>query len=360
MKRILRAVPFVVLFTVTSRLAIATVAIPTVPVGNAGNPADSTGFGAVSNEYQIGKYEVTNAQYVEFLNSVAVTDDYGLYNPFMSSEAQGGIIQSGSSGSFSYSAKAGQANMPVVFVSFWDAARFVNWLHNGQPTGLQTSATTEDGAYTLNGYTGSDGSSIARNAGAKWFLPTADEWYKAAYHKNNGATADYWSYPTASNTRPYSDQPPGTDAPDPSNTANIWKDDGVVNGFDDGYAASGSPLSNIYTELLLTPVGEYSSAASSYRTFDQGGNASEWTESILTASYREMRGGSYSDGFSDYLISSQNAGSLPFDENNSAFGFRVATVPEPSLALMIAVTFSFAATCRLSRMCVRQGQSITR
>jgi formylglycine-generating enzyme required for sulfatase activity len=258
----------------------------------------------------------------------------------MATEAQGGIIQNGMSGSYSYVVKAGQENMPVVFVSFWDAARFANWLHNGQPTGSQIAATTEDGAYTLNGYTGSDGSSILRHPDAKWFLPTANEWYKAAYHKNSGPTADYWAYPTKSDVRPNSDQPPGSDAPDPSNTANIWRDDGMVNGYDDGYAVSGSPSSDIHTELLLTQRGAYSFASSPYGTFDQGGNATEWNETISASTYRGMRGGSYSDGFSDYVVSSQSADALPSDENHSAFGFRVATVPEPSTVAMIGLAYA--------------------
>jgi hypothetical protein len=94
--------------------------IATVPVGNLGNLPDITGIGAVSNAYRIGKYEVTNGEYAAFLNAVGVTDTYGLYNSFMATEAQGGIVQSGSSGSYSYSVKSGQSDMPVVFVSFWD------------------------------------------------------------------------------------------------------------------------------------------------------------------------------------------------------------------------------------------------
>lgn len=330
-------------------VAFSAMAIETVPVGNAGNPADGTGLGSVSYDYQIGKYEVTNSQYAAFLNAVAVTDSYGLYNSLMTTEAQGGIIQNGLPGFHTYDVKVGQATMPVVFVSFWDAARFTNWLSNGQPSGPQNAATTEDGAYTLSGYTGSDGSSIQRNPGAKWFLPTASEWYKAAYHKNNGPTSDYWAYPTKSDIRPDSDQPPGADAPDASNTANNFRDDTLANGYNDGYAASGSPLSNIYTELLLTSAGAYSLAPSPYGTFDQGGNAFEWNETITTSSYRGLRGGSYSDGLSDYLVSSQNYDQLPGDENNSAFGFRVATVPEPSTLAIFLCSLAGLAIARRVR-----------
>jgi hypothetical protein len=40
---------------------------------------------------------------------------------------------------------------PVIAVSWFDALRFINWLENGQPVGLQDASTTEDGAYTFTG-----------------------------------------------------------------------------------------------------------------------------------------------------------------------------------------------------------------
>ena len=87
--------------------ADAVVDIEWVTVGDPGNACDpqSLGcFGAVSYEYQIGKYEVTNAQYAEFLNAVAATDANSLYNTNMgSASAFGGISRSGTSGSFMYS-----------------------------------------------------------------------------------------------------------------------------------------------------------------------------------------------------------------------------------------------------------------
>ncbi|MGA2256961.1 MAG: hypothetical protein ABSG53_20100, partial [Thermoguttaceae bacterium] len=59
----------------------STIPMATVPVGNAGNAADTTtGYGAVSYDYNIGTYDVTLTQYTAFLNSVASTDTYGLYD----------------------------------------------------------------------------------------------------------------------------------------------------------------------------------------------------------------------------------------------------------------------------------------
>ena len=162
--------------------AASAVDLDWVTVGDPGNACDSQSqgcFGAVSYEYQISKYEVTNAQYAAFLNAVAATDTNGLYNANMGDPnlSRGGIARSGSPGSYTYSAKAWREDMPVNYVSFYDALRFANWLRNGQPTGAQDDSTTEDGAYDM-----SLGSQVVRRADAQVFLPSEDEWYKAAYY----------------------------------------------------------------------------------------------------------------------------------------------------------------------------------
>lgn len=63
------------------QLATAQITIDQINIGNPGNPDDSTGYGGVSCGYAIGKYEVTLTQYTAFLNAVAKTDTYNLYNP---------------------------------------------------------------------------------------------------------------------------------------------------------------------------------------------------------------------------------------------------------------------------------------
>ena len=71
--------------------------LDTVTVGNPGNPDDATGYGGVATTYAIGKYEVTLNQYTEFLNAVADTDAFGLYNPNMGSVPYGlGIARANS------------------------------------------------------------------------------------------------------------------------------------------------------------------------------------------------------------------------------------------------------------------------
>jgi formylglycine-generating enzyme len=86
---------------------------------------------------------------------------------------------------------------PVNYVSWFDAARVSNWLMNG----ATSSSSTETGAYTLNGGQTS-GTAPAVNPGATFYVPTEDQWYKAAYYKGGGTNAGYWNYATQSDTAP--------------------------------------------------------------------------------------------------------------------------------------------------------------
>jgi formylglycine-generating enzyme required for sulfatase activity len=309
------------LVAILSSASAQGVTIDMVPVGNAGNAPDTrydaTGFGSVGHTYWIGKYEVTAGQYTEFLNAVAKDDPNGLYNTKMAdpSGLLGANIQrSGSAPNYSYSVDPDWANRPVNYVSFWDAARFANWLHNGQPTGPQGPGTTEDGAYINIG----NQATFARQPGARFFIPTEDEWYKAAYHKNDGATGNYWDYPTASDTAPINT------LPDPGNHANFYDFFGTGNG---GYTI-GSPY-------YRTEVGAFENSASPYGTFDQAGNVWEWNETAVFSSSRGLRGGSFDDPSLDLLASRRDSNdpSVEF----SAVGFRVASIPEPA-SIMLCVT----------------------
>ena len=297
------------------------------PVGNLGNACDPQlegCFGAVGYDYSIGTYEVTNAQYTEFLNAVARTDTYALYSYPNMGDAEahfngfGGITRSGSSGSYSYRTIAGRENMPVNQVSFWDALRFANWLHNGQPTGLQGVGTTETGAYTITNE-GIVANSIMRNTGATIVLASEDEWYKAAYY--DSATRTYFDYPTSSNTAPTCTKPTAT-----SNRANCYN-------FDDSSQMVGD----------LTARGSYPGSPSPYGTFDQAGNVVEWTEAIVPNypyTIRISRGSGFEGGAEGNQASKRGLG-YTWVEIYSV-GFRVATipggyVPEPSTGLLVMV-----------------------
>jgi sulfatase modifying factor 1 len=334
-----------ILIMVSTTRIHAAVNIQTVAVGNAGNPGYGIeNFGAVSYEYVIGKYEVTNAQYSEFLNAVDLsgTNSLSLYSSLMTSHVRGGInFDAGAPEGLKYVSKLGRENNPVVFVSWYDAARFTNWLHNGQGTG-----STETGAYTLLGGTAvpSNELTIVRNQNARWFLPTENEWYKAAYHANDGLTGNYWNYAFGTHATPYSDQPPGLDAPDPSKTGNFLEDDYSNNGYSDGYAVTGTTVGEPIN--YTTDVGAYYLSTSPYGTYDQAGNVHEWNETLIRSNegftnpyYRGWRGGSW---ISSAFGTSRFVRPLlvyPSSDIDGVVGFRVAgpIVPEPCTCALIAL-----------------------
>ena len=260
--------------------------------------------GAVGYSYRIGTYEVTNAQYTEFLNAKAASDPLGLYNGEMGA-SRGGITRSGNPESYSYSTVVGREDVPVSFVSFYDALRFANWMNNGQG-----SADTENGAYTLLGGTPTptNGNEITRNAGATIALTSEDEWHKAAYY--DPLSASYFEYPAQSNTQTTCAAPTGA-----LNSANC---NSAVGDF--------------------TAKGSYTNSASPYGTFDQGGNAWEWNETLFVfyppdppgdASYARGLGGGNIFLQASYLGAWGRYANNPAGEDYHA-GIRLVFVPEPS------------------------------
>jgi formylglycine-generating enzyme required for sulfatase activity len=290
--------------------ASAQITIPTVTVGNVSNAADTSGYGAVAYSYNIGTYEVTNTQYVSFLNAVAATDTFGLYDNYMGSEVLGGIDRTGSSGSYSYATKSGFENKPVNYVSFWDATRFSNWLNNGQGSG-----STETGSYTLGSVTNPVNASVTRNGGANWVVASENEWYKAAYYspdRNGSGNGGYWLHATQSITL--------------GNNTAFAATNGANYDDDDGDYANGG-----ISGPATTDVGAYANAGSYYGTFDQGGNLFEWNETIISGSSRVLRGGSWLFSEGDLRSSFRDDFDASFED--FYFGFRVASlapIPEPS------------------------------
>jgi formylglycine-generating enzyme len=303
------------------------VSVETVAVGNAGNSSDTTGFGAVPYEFLIGKYEVTINQYAVFLNTVASTNQSSfitsLWNPAMETNLNiAGVSRSGSgtiADPYSYQVIGG-GNRPIAYVSWFDAARFVNWVNNG----ATASSSTEDGAYTLNG---ASGGLVLKNPSAQWYLPSQDEWYKAAYYSPslNGGLGGY--YATATMT------------------------DGTMGNLVGGTPHQGNfNISGNYsvTQLsgkdpnqnYLTDVGAFTGSASSYQTSDQGGNLYEWNDEVLYDALsnvtRGVRGGAWENDDYTKFEPGGRGSEQPYKEYDS-IGFRVAAVPEPStFALLIA------------------------
>jgi formylglycine-generating enzyme required for sulfatase activity len=257
----------------------------------------------VATPFLVGRTEVTNQEYCDFLNAIAFqSDTKGLYNILMGSALNGGIVRSSNPGAYAYSVKSGMGNYPVVYVSWFDAARYVNWISNGFPTGVQDKTTTEDGVYALNGT--DSGVSVARNStnpntkqGPHYWLLNEGEWVTSAYLRPSELdVVAFWSYPT------HRDIAPDLTLNDIGSLANYG------NVFD-------GP----------TEVGFFSESPGPFETLDQGGNVREWTESVDSGQYRIIRGGSWADA-AEAMKASESAVADPTLEDDKT-GFRIGGAP---------------------------------
>jgi formylglycine-generating enzyme required for sulfatase activity len=267
-------------------------AIDFVPISGETNP--TIGYGIVNKDYRIGKYEITNNQWNKFkatYSTVAGTpmNAYG-YDPSWIGE-----------------------NVPTNNVSWYEAAQFVNFLNTskGYQTAYKFTGTQGTSDYTFTTWDVSDAGynygNPFRNSNAFYFLPTEDEWVKAAYW--NGMTLQ--TYATKAGE-------------------SLYQGKGSNGGWNYGYAAN--------------PSGPWAVGSGSQElngTFDMMGNLWEWMESpyysgdYLPESLRVERGASY--GYSEiFLTSSYRTNNPPYSQHNHG-GFRVASIPEPCSLLLLGL-----------------------
>jgi formylglycine-generating enzyme required for sulfatase activity len=285
--------------------------------GNAGQLSGVNAFagggpnaivGAVDYAYRIGTYDVTNSQYVALLNAKdpTGTNSLGLYKVQMGTDAVNGGISFNSAGpeGSKYSVVAGRGNRPVNYVTWYNAIRFANWVNNGQG-----NSDTESGAYTLFGGTPtpSNASVIFRNPTASVFLPSENEWYKAAYY--NPATHSYFIYATGSNALPNY-----LVDPQDSNAAN--------------YTPGGWPNPDYDLAIgHVTDVGAFASTRGPYGTYDQSGNVMQWVETTImvgNSARKGLRGGAFNYVW-DHITNGYRSTGNPFEEFGNV-GFRLASV----------------------------------
>ena len=281
-----------------------------IPVNDLHNAADSsTGYGMVNYPYCISRYEISNEQYADFLNKVdpIAENTLNLYNENMNTDPRGGLIRDvNQSEGQRYIVKTNMNDKPVVYVSFWDAVRYVNWIENGS----QHEGETEQGTYNLISEN-PDNLTVTRNPGARYFIPNEHEWYKAAYFDNE--EGQYWLYSCLVDSAPTKAQS--------DDIGNITNDTAHLANYD-LRVVWGGVTGNVST------VGSGGTGSESYYgVADMGGNVSEWIDAIVNTNQRIYRGGSWLS-FSSSLRSSTRVNASPHLELSS-LGFRIACIYNP-------------------------------
>ena len=284
------------LSSLVTSVVLAEVTFDWVTVGDVGNEPDSlvmtkcpgscvgddtTGYGSVDYEFQIATTHVTTAQYTEFLNSVDPVGENSLklYDSRMETFLHpvsglnkpayaGGIAFDGAATDGSkYSVMSGQSNYPASWVSWVSAARFVNWLSNGQGAG-----DTETGVYNEIPASTNDPLPF-REDDSTFFLPTEDEFYKAAYYDPTKNGGGYWEYGTQSDTPPTSEGPVGG-----TNSANYAKTDGTPGPSGDTFWQDNGEMFDDDFAGYRTDVGAYTNSTSHYGLHDVEGLSYQWME----------------------------------------------------------------------------------
>jgi hypothetical protein len=260
-----------------------------VPIGNAGNAADTTGYGAVPYSYRMGAHEIS----------------------------QDAIDKATASGMTDVTAGPWTGDQPAANLNWYEAAAFVNFLNTSSGKTAAYDLSWSGAAWSMALWSSEQawtagGTNLYRNKDAYYFLPSENEWYKAAY--DNAAGSAYFTYPTGSSTAP---------------TA-------VASGANAGEAVYGQAMSNVPAAV------EMAGGLSPYGTMGQGGNVWEWTETALSGdnnsatNVRTIRGGGWTSLEGQLSSSFRSSNGFP-DGERTFIGFRVASVPEPSTyALLLA------------------------
>ena len=257
------------------------------------------GYGIVNYDYHMATYEISNDQWTKF-------------------KAAYGAVKGSPSTAYDTNPIYVGANMPVSMISWYEAAQFVNYLNTstGHQAAYKFTGTQGTSSYTLAVWSAAEadnGTNLYRNKDAKYFLPTEDEWVKAAYW--NGA--DIKTYATKAGE-------------------SVTQGDGI----------SGTGWNYYTTQYAAASHGPWAVGSGSQElngTYDMMGNVWEWMENpstigdYETASYRGIRGGSYYLG-TDYLTSSYRNTDIPYYEDGNV-GFRIASTatPEPATLVLLGL-----------------------
>ncbi len=320
-------------------------------VGNAPYTGDSpfgppraVGRGRVDYEYRMSRLEVTTGQWVEFVNTFTTQPDFpqelfGTFDNFTNGPHGWGATRD-----FSYAGPGeryvipdtgeNREMWPVSGIGWRDAALYCNWLHNGKssdPASLWTGAyDTSTFGQTFDPFQVTD--AAGHLPGAKFWIPTLDEWMKAAHYdpdRYGPGEGGWWDYAHSSDESPVSGLP------------------------GEGMTSAGIEWTSAFDPWTI-PLGAYPEAVSPWGLLDTSGGTREWTEELLYVPQPVGRslGGSFAGGPMSHMPDGQTliindhvSGFDGLSPLGSAFGagLRIAsTVPAPSTCTCLMI---FAGIC---------------
>lgn len=309
-----------------------TIGAPNNPAYQGGDKGRLAGRGSVSYEYRISRTEITSAQYMEFLNTFLARWSDDFYGVQYVSYSGFSTAIGGSQAFVLNEHLTDPANVPVHGISWRAAAMYCNWLHNDkQPT----LAAVSSGAYDISTFGWTDEFSFTdqptHSPGAKYWIPTLDEWLKAAHFDPNGygpGQPRWWNYSNTSDTAPVSGLP------------------GV------GETSAGLERGPDYPDWPeYIPLRSYPQTRSPWGLLDLSGGAAEWTEEILYPEFPRNRvadgapaGGNYYEGYLDRI--DRYASSLPSSAAGAASLRIASSVPQPGILAAYCMTCSLCARRR--------------
>jgi len=297
--------------------------------GNIAYPGDRFGQnesrGSVPYSYRMATVEVTTAQWMEFVNTYSTqSDDLADFGrPFW----WGAVIDDGYEGPgrkwMLDSSLVDAARLPVTNITWREAAMYCNWLHNSKDSGLWA---IEDGAYDTSTFSdlegGRFGDQATHHPDALFWIPTLDEWLKAAHYdpnRNGAGEPGWWLYSHQSEERPIPG-PPGK-----------------------GQTSADYLVGTL--DALLIPLGAYPDTLSPWGLLDITGGTHEWTEEIRGD--REFRISEGNAAGSDFVLLDEAGFGYWEDIASPSLrtGLRIASiVPCPAMGSFGAIALVTAIT----------------
>ena len=301
--------------------AVGNAPVPPPPPDGGSLLSPSIGRGRVDYEYRIGRTEITTAQYVEFANvayGVPVLQRHPNVGP--TPYSSGAFIESiigGGGLRYAVSPEPGSAMRPVFGVSWYLAALYCNWLHNGKsndPASLYTGAyDTSTWGYADGQYT--DG--VTHLPGARFWIPTIDEQIKAFHYDPNRFGVGQGGYWLNKNMRDIFGQ---SGAPGVGQTSAGYNPGGGI-------------------DPKRIPLGSYPNEQSPWGLLDTSGGTTEWNELFgpgTSQIFRRAFGAAAgTSAASDNIYGTAGAGP---SSSPLTYGFRIATsIPSPTTTLLLSL-----------------------